>query len=350
VAIPLSLPPSPRMVELARGVYAAIRDEPLGLAGNANSLVIVRDSDVVVVDAQFTRQATLETIAAIRRLTPKPVGLVINTHWHDDHMAGNQVYQDSFPGVRFLMHANTAADFATLGAQNRAGNLQAGPAMADRYARLLAMGLGIDSTPATEAERASVSNAVRIFRQYVAEAGGFRAVAPDDTVHDRLTLRQGKTTIDIRWFGCGNTRGDLVVYLPGEGIVATGDLVVAPVPFAFGSYPATWPAALDSIIELRPRVLVPGHGPVMRDLSYVRTVRDMLFAARDQAHTAAARGDSLEQALRLITLDDYRGRLAGNEKWMNWMFRNFFLRPTVARAFEAARTGGAPAGCRESSP
>jgi glyoxylase-like metal-dependent hydrolase (beta-lactamase superfamily II) len=121
------------------------------------------------------------------------------------------------------------------------------------------------------------------------------------------------------------------------------------VPFAFGSYPATWPAALDSIIALRPRVLVPGHGPVMRDLTYVRTVRDMLIAARDQAGAAAARGDSLGQALQAVTLDDYRRRLAGDEKWMNWMFQNFFLRPTVTRAFEAARAGEEPAGCRGSS-
>jgi cyclase len=169
-------------------------------------------------------------------------------------------------------------------------------------------------------------------------------------VHDRLTLRQGRSTIDIRWFGCGNTRGDLVVHLPGEGIVATGDLVVAPVPFAFGSYPTTWPAVLDSVIALRPRILVPGHGPVMRDLTYVRTVHDMLTTARDQAGAAAARGDSLGQALQAVPLEDYRRRLVGDEKWANWMFQNFFLRPTVTRAFEAARGGDEPAGCRRSSP
>jgi glyoxylase-like metal-dependent hydrolase (beta-lactamase superfamily II) len=57
---------------------------------------IVNDDHVVVVDAQFTRAATLETLAALRRITRKPVRFVINTHWHDDHVAGNQVYQDSF--------------------------------------------------------------------------------------------------------------------------------------------------------------------------------------------------------------------------------------------------------------
>jgi len=60
---------NPEVVKLATNVFAVIRREPLGLAVNSNSLLIIGDSDVVVVDAQFTRLATLETIAAIRHLT-----------------------------------------------------------------------------------------------------------------------------------------------------------------------------------------------------------------------------------------------------------------------------------------
>jgi len=76
---------------LAPGVYAAIRQEPLGLAINANSLFIVNEDGVVVVDAQFTRRATLENIAALRQVTDKPVRYVVHTHWHDDHVAGSVV-------------------------------------------------------------------------------------------------------------------------------------------------------------------------------------------------------------------------------------------------------------------
>jgi len=93
--------------------------------------------------------------------------------------------------------------------------------------------------------------------------------------------------------------------------------VVAPVPFAFNAYPATWPGVLDSLIALEPSIIVPGHGPVMRDVRYVQMVRDMLVAART---------DTL--------LDDFRRRIAGDEKWMNSLFKNFFLRPTVARTRE----------------
>src|SRR5918995_3713170 len=259
------LRPNLELVRLDSGVFAAVRTEPLSLAVNSNSLIIVRDKDVVVIDAQFTRAATQQTIAAIRKVTKKPVGYVINTHWHDDHVAGNQVYRDSFPSVRFIVQENTAADLPTLGATNRRNQVEGAPAAAHRFERLLSIGLGIDSTPVTPQERTAVTSAIRIVRQYLKEAPGFRPITATDTVQQRLTLGHGAERIDLRWFGNGNTRGDLVVHLPSRGILATGDLVVAPIPFAFNSYPASWTKVMDSLLALEPRVIVPGHGPVMRD-------------------------------------------------------------------------------------
>jgi glyoxylase-like metal-dependent hydrolase (beta-lactamase superfamily II) len=332
--------PNTEVVRLDQGVYAAVRREPLGLAVNANSLLLVRDTDVVVVDAQFTRAATRETIAALRTITDKPVRYVITTHWHDDHVAGNQVYRDSFPGVRFVMHANTAADLVAVGAPNRTATVEGAPPLADRYERLLGMGLGIDSTPASPAESASVTSAIRIIRAYIAEDSGYRAIPADDTVQRRLTLGTGRDRVDVVWFGLGNTRGDLVVHLPDKGIVATGDLIVAPIPFAFGSNPADWVGALDSIAALGPRILLPGHGPVMRDVTYLRTVRDALERIRDETAQAVARGDSVDVILDTVTLDDLRLRLTGDAKWLNYMFRSFFVRPAVRRAHEQARAPG----------
>jgi cyclase len=331
--------PSPNLeiVQLDSGVFAAIRKEPLSLAVNSNSLIIVRDTDVVVVDAQFTRAATQETIAAIRSITDKPVSYVINTHWHDDHLAGDQVYQDTFPSVRFMMQENTATDLVKLGAPNRKSQVEGIPHVVNRFEHLLSLGLGMDSTPASPLERSALESAIRIARQYVKEAPGFRTVAATDTVHRRMTLGQGQDRVDILWFGNGNTRGDLVVYLPSRGIASAGDLVDAPVPFAFNSYPASWINVLDSLLALNPRLIVPGHGLVMHDLGYVRSVRAWLSRINREASAAAARGDSLEAALKTITVDDLRLSVTKDEKWMNFLFRGFFVRPTVQAAFQQAR-------------
>ena len=324
---------------LGSNVFAAIRTEPLGLAVNANSLFIVNDDHVVVVDAQFTRQATHENLAALRRITTKPVRYVINTHWHDDHVAGTQVYRDTFPNVRVIAHANTRVDLVEKGRTNRKQQVEFAPPALDRYEKLLAMGLGGDSTPSTETERASLSSAVRIMRQYVTENSGYREVLPDTTFDRRLTLRSGGRTIDVRWFGRGNTRGDAVTYLPNEGIVATGDLLVAPIPFGFGSYPTEWIAVLDSIKALQPKAIIPGHGPVMRDLTYLDTVRRMLVAAREQTLAAVAKGMSADSAAATVRLDSLRAEVAGEEKQMRILFASFFRRPVIGRVYEEAKAG-----------
>jgi glyoxylase-like metal-dependent hydrolase (beta-lactamase superfamily II) len=328
--------PNLELVQLDSGVFAAIRKEPLSLAVNANSLIIVRDTDVVVVDAQFTRAATRETIAAIRSLTDKPVGYVINTHWHDDHVAGDQVYQDSFPSVRFVMQENTATDLATLGVTNRKNQLEAAPSAVDRFERLLAMNLGIDSTRVTPMERDAVESAIRIVRQYVGESRAFRPITATDTVRRRMTLGRGSERMDLLWFDLANTRGDLVIHLPARSILAAGDLVVSPVPFAFNSHPGSWVRVLDSLLALKPRIVVPGHGPVMRDLGYVQSVRAWLDRTTREVSSAVARQDSLGAVQKAVTLDDVRRSVTGNGKWMNFMWRQFFVGPAVQAAFEEA--------------
>jgi cyclase len=327
------------ITQIGPDVYAAIRTEPLGLAVNSNSLFIVNDQDVVVVDAQFTRAATLENIAALRRITRKPVRYVINTHWHDDHVAGNQVYRDSFPGVEFIAQINTRADIVALGRPNRAGQVAGAPPAADRFERLLAMGLGGDSTPASPAERVSLTSAINIIRRYVAENAGFHEILPDTVVDRSTTLVRGARTIELHWFGRANTRGDLVTYLPKDRIVSTGDLVVAPIPFGFNSYPSEWIAVLDSVMALKPKVIVPGHGPLMHNLTYVQTVRRMLATARDRTREAAEKGITRDSVLRVVQLDDLRAEVAGDDKWMRTMFGMFFRQPVVSRVFDEVKNG-----------
>ena len=99
---PAAHAPNFTVEKIAEGVYAVIRTEPPGYLFQSNSTFIVCDSDVIVVDPQFTLAATKEVIAALRTITSKPVTYVINTHSHEDHVVGNQVYRDEYPGVKFI--------------------------------------------------------------------------------------------------------------------------------------------------------------------------------------------------------------------------------------------------------
>ncbi len=318
------------------GVYAVVRHDPISYVNNANSLVVVGDSGVLVVDAQFTRLATNQTIGAIRRITSKPVRYVVNTHWHDDHVAGNQVYRDSFPGVQFISHANTRTDLVALGAPNRRGTWNAAGPFTAQFERMLARGLGGDSTPVVPLERAAMENTIAVGRQYLSEKTGFRETLADLTFTRALSLDLGGRRVDVRYFGEANTRGDAVVIVPDVRVIATGDILVSPVPFAFNAYISGWIAALDSISARKPAALLPGHGPVMRDESYLRQVRRMLARIREETGKAVAEGADLAQTRKRVTLADERLSIAGSDKWLNVLFGNFFLGPAVARAFEEA--------------
>ena len=322
------------VVRLADGVYAIVRHDPESFANNANSLVVVGDSGVLVVDAQFTRLATLETLGAIRGLTSRPVRYVVNTHWHDDHAAGNQVYRDSFPNVEMIAHMNTRADLATIGAANRKNSWNGAPPFVARLRRLLDQGLGNDSTPATPRERAALENAVAILDQYVADAPGFRETLPTRTFDRSMTVQLGRRAVELRWFGEASTRGDAVVYLPAERIAAVGDLLGDPVPFAFNAHPGGWISVLDSVRALGASALLPGHGPVFHGNMRLDSTRAMLARVRDETFAAAREGQPLDQIRRRVTLRDYRDAVAESEKWLTVAFTGFFLGPTVSAAYE----------------
>lgn len=321
------------ILQLADGVYAIVRHDPESFANNANSLVVIGDSGVLVVDAQFTRLATLQTLEAIRSLTSKPVRYVINTHWHDDHAAGNQVYRDSFPRAEFIAHSNTRADLATIGAENRKNTWNGAAPFASRLRRLLALGLGGDSTPTTPRERAALENAVSIIDQYIADAPGFRETLPTRTFDSSMTIRLGRRVVELRWFGEASTRGDAVVYLPAEHVVAVGDLLGDPVPFAFNAHIGGWISVLDSIRSLGASSLLPGHGPVFHGNARLDSTRAMLARVHDETFAAAAEGQTLDQIRQRVTLRDYRAAIAGSDKWLNTAFTSFFLAPSVSAAY-----------------
>src|SRR3712207_1660307 len=100
--------------KIADGVYGVIFSEPRMDPVESNSLVVVGDDGVLVLDANRTPAGARSVIAEIRKLTDKPVRYVVNSHWHDDHVFGNQSYKEAFPGVEFVAHRNTREDMEKL--------------------------------------------------------------------------------------------------------------------------------------------------------------------------------------------------------------------------------------------
>ena len=94
-------------VTLAEGVYLFRAPSALDLWTSSNSVVVVNDSDVVVFDSNARPSTSRLVIAEIRKITTKPVRVLINSHWHMDHWMGNAAYADAFPGLEIIATAET---------------------------------------------------------------------------------------------------------------------------------------------------------------------------------------------------------------------------------------------------
>jgi glyoxylase-like metal-dependent hydrolase (beta-lactamase superfamily II) len=184
-------------------------------------------------------------------------------------------------------------------------------------------------------ERDTYQSSAEIAERYMAENPKVQIVLPTTTVQDRLTLQRGKRTIDIRYFGRGHTSSDLVVYLPKEQIVITGDLVVWPVPYVGSpqSHPGDWSKTLDQILMLHPKTIVPGHGPVLRDDSQVKEMSKLFSTIDQQVREAVKRGETLDQIHKTLNLDSFRDYFAGNSRIRKLIFRNYVAGPAVDAAY-----------------
>jgi cyclase len=328
------------IVKVADGVYAAIRKEPPGLTVNANSVFIINEQDVIVVDTTLTPGTAKEELAALRKLTNKPVRYVINTHWHDDHIMGNQVYRDAFPSAEFIAHARTREYLPTTGLANRKQAMAPDgyPGFIEFLRSRLEKNKGLGGAPMTAEERATYASDLKIAESYMAENAGVEIVLPTITLEDRLTLYRGERTIDIRYLGRGHTSGDIVVHLPKEGVLITGDLVISPVPYVGNpqSHPGDWSATLEKLIALHASVIIPGHGPVLRDDSYLKLMSRLFNSIREQVEVAVARGETEEQARKTIKLDEFRVLFAGESPVRKAIFANYVIGPAVGAAFNDA--------------
>ena len=324
--------------QLADGVYAVIRREPAGFMVDANNVFIIGDTDVVVVDSNGAPGITREVLAALRRITPKPVRYVVNTHYHDDHIRGNAVYRDAFPGVDFIAHSFTKSYLPDQGAVNRRNFLEGAPGFVQQLKALLKDGKSLAGGPISDDERVSMSADVALAEYVLADGAAAEAILPTITVDERLTLKRGRHTIDIHHLGKGHTAADLVVHLPADDILITGDLVVWPVPLVGDpqSHIRAWSETLKAAIALKPQVIVPGHGPVLKDPRYLDLLSRMFGAIHDQVTGLVGRGETLESVRKTVSVDEYRKQLAGDSAMRGLLFSNYVLRPAVGAAYRQA--------------
>lgn len=315
--------------EVSDGIYLHSQNDPLAGPVDGNSTVIVNPDGVIVVDTHINPAVTRAVVAKINALTDTPVTHVINTHWHDDHTNGNYVYRRAFPDVKIIAHRNTLRDlreeWAPMEEQRR-----------EAYA-----GIDLDELQrvANDPAQAGTDTAIAysVYHGYVAalrpELATLELEYPDTVFGESLSLNPAGRRIELRWLGRGNTDGDVVVWLPDDGVLITGDLLVFPIPFAFDSPMTDWIETLKRLAELQARIVIPGHGPVQRDAEYLHSVRALLHATVDAVRSAAEAGVTVDDLAEAVDLVEFRDRFAGDDATRRWAWQAYFVGPGLKSAW-----------------
>lgn len=324
--------------KIADGVYALIRSEPPSLWFNPNTVFIIGKKDVIVVDSNISSEYTREVLAALRKITDKPVRYVVNTHWHEDHIIGNHVYRDAFPHAEFIGHKSTLTDLPATGAANRKGTIENGQGFIAQLKAQIEKGENLAGQKITEEERLGYASDIKLVGSYMDESHNFQIVLPTVLVEDSLELNDGIRKIELLHLGRAHTAADLVVFLPNEKIVASGDLIVHPVPLIGStSYPLEYGATLEKLLALHAKIIIPGHGQVMRDDSYVRLMIRLLSSIKQQVEAAVARGETLDQARKSVKLEEFRQAFADDSQHKSFVFLNYVTLPAIAAAYRQAQ-------------
>ena len=115
-----------------------------------------------------------------------------------------------------------------------------------------------------------------------------------------MTLFRGSREIQLKFLGRGHTAGDVVVYLPREKVVITGDFLTAGMSNMSDSYPNEWADSLEALKKLDFTTVLPGHGEAYTDKTKIDNYQAYLRDAWAQASKLKQQGVSAEEAVKRI--------------------------------------------------
>jgi cyclase len=262
--------------DLGNSVYAYL--QPNGSWGWSNAGMIVDGDTSLLVDTLYDLKLTGEMLAAMRGSIPAAaqIDMLVNTHANGDHCYGNQLVE----GARIIASARTAEEM-----------LETPP---ERMAMLL------KQAPALGALGAFAS---RVFGPFNFE--NIILTPPTQTFEGQLDLRVGTKQVRLLEVGPAHTRGDTLVYVPGDRVIFTGDILfIEGHPIMWAGPVGNWIRACDLILSLEVETIVPGHGPLTDKQGVVRLKEYWEYLLREVRLRYEA-GLSPQEAARDLPLDAY---------------------------------------------
>lgn len=261
--------------DLGNGGYAYL--VPDGSWGWSNAGLIADSGQSLLVDTLFDLPLTSEMLDAMRRSVPaaKDIGALVNTHGNGDHWFGNQLLE----GRRIIAAKNAVEDM-----------LHRPP---EQY------GSWVKDWP-------SMGVAGKFWQEVIGsrfDFSGLRTTLPNETFSGRMNMTVGDKAVELVEVGPAHTRGDVLVYVPKDRVVFTGDILFVGAHPAIWAGPVTnWIKACDLILGWDVETVVPGHGPIT-DKAGVRFFRDYLAYLMAQSRKYYDDGVPFEAAVEKMSMD-----------------------------------------------
>ncbi|MCF6232931.1 MAG: MBL fold metallo-hydrolase [Rhodobacteraceae bacterium] len=275
--------------EVGEGLWAFTAE------GDPNSGVIIGDTSVMIIEAQATPRLANKVIEKVREVTDKPISHLVLTHYHAVRVLGASAY---------------GADQIIMGDAARAMVVERGQEDWDsefqRFPRLFE---GHESIPGL--------------------------TYPTTTFSEDMTVYLGNRRVDLMHLGRAHTAGDIVIHVPDQNVMFTGDIVeYRSACYCGDGHFGEWGDTLDNIAAFDLDAIAPGRGDALLGKDMVNaaldSTRDFVDSTYAPAAKVAARGGTLKEAWDAV-------RAACDPKFTDYAIYEHCLPFNVARAYDEAR-------------
>jgi glyoxylase-like metal-dependent hydrolase (beta-lactamase superfamily II) len=237
--------------QLEEGIYAVIQRQ--GGWAVANSGIIDLGEISLVFDTFLTVQAATDLKLATEQLTGNPVGIVINSHYHNDHIWGNQVFDSQ---------AHIISSDETLNLIKIDGKEEYNLYKESAESRLDELRTKYENEEDDD-QITNLSTWISYYEGLVATLPILSVRHPNMTFKDRMKIHGPNFGIDLIAYQGGHTGSDTILHMPSKGILFMGDLLfVGTHPYLSDGNPDNLLTIFEEIGNFEPEILVPGHGPV----------------------------------------------------------------------------------------
>jgi glyoxylase-like metal-dependent hydrolase (beta-lactamase superfamily II) len=270
--------------EVAEHVYV-IPDQRINVIPNIG--IIVGRDGVLVVDTGMGPRNAETVLGEVKKITNQPVRYLTVTHFHPEHGMGAQ----AFPSSTTLIYPTA----------QKIELLEKGQAMINEFS-------GVST------EIADLLKPVN-FRM------------PNITFSDTAEVDLGDFMVQLLHFGSAHTRGDEFVFLPKQRLVFGGDVVINrffPIMADSDSSGVNWIDALQRLEDLKPAIVVPGHGEIA-DVGVITAMREYLVFVRDRVQQMKSQGASITDVENKLD-PEVRAKYKDweNPQWIKNAIDNFY--------------------------